>query len=188
MSASATHTGLASVADCVTLSWSNTEIWPFEIRVISAFRELNWSHVIAIWQGNSKIRLRRAAELVHTIVISHHFWASRPNGGGDRCRKLQFSEIQKPHDLDLDSGQGHINVHNTCSTTSTPSCLTLSSSNTEIWPFEVCVISTFREVWTHVIAFLEGNSKIGLGKAVDQVPHYHYQPSVLSSMQNWRRR
>jgi len=33
-----------------------------------------------------------------------------------------------------------------------------------------------------MIAFLEGNSKIGLGQAVDQ------QPSVLSSTQKWRRR
>jgi len=35
-----------------------------------------------------------------------------------------------------------------------------------------------------VIAFLEGNSKIGLRQAVVQVPYYHKQPSVLSCTQN----
>jgi len=39
-----------------------------------------------------------------------------------------------------------------------------------------------------VIGFLEGNSKIGLRQAVDQVTYYQYQPSVLSSTQKWRRR
>jgi len=39
-----------------------------------------------------------------------------------------------------------------------------------------------------VIAFLEGNSKIGLREAVDQVPDCQYQPSVLSSTRKWRRR
>ena len=29
------------------------------------------------------------------------------NDGGDRPRKVQFSEIQKPYDLDLDLGSGH---------------------------------------------------------------------------------
>jgi len=31
------------------------------------------------------------------------------------------------------------------------------------------------------IAFLERNSKIQLREAVDQVPYYDYQPSVVSS-------
>jgi len=39
-----------------------------------------------------------------------------------------------------------------------------------------------------VIAFLEGNLKIGLRQVVDQVPYYHNQPSVLSSTRKWRRR
>ena len=28
-------------------------------------------------------------------------------GGGDRVGKVQFLELQKPHDLDLDLGSGH---------------------------------------------------------------------------------
>jgi len=39
-----------------------------------------------------------------------------------------------------------------------------------------------------MIAFIEGNSKIGLRQAVVQVPYYHQQPSVLSSTQKRRRR
>jgi len=52
---------------------------------------------------------------------------------------------------------------------------------TAIWFREIIWHSTFGEVWTLVIAFLEGNSKIRLWQAVIQVPYYHHQPSVLSS-------
>ena len=57
-----------------------------------------------------------------------------------------------------------------------------------MWPFECREISTFHEVWTLVIPFLEWNSKIGLRQAADQVPYCQYQPSVLSSTRKWRRR
>jgi len=77
----------------------------------------------------------------------------------------------------------------TCTTTSMPNDLTVvSRTTTKIWLFEFYEISTFREVWTPVIAFLEGNSKIRLQEAVVQVPYYHQQPSVLSSMPKQRRR
>jgi len=66
--------------------------------------------------------------------------------------------------------------------------VTVASRSSEIWPFEFREIWTFGEVWTLVIAFLEGNSKIRLWQAVDQVPYYHYQPSVLSCTRKWRRR
>jgi len=72
-----------------------------------------------------------------------------------------------------DLGQGHISIHNIRSTTSMPNHLTVVSRTTEIWPFECREISTVREVWTLMIAFLEGNSKIGLRQAVEQVPYYH---------------
>jgi len=35
---------------------------------------------------------------------------------------------------------------------------------------------------------MKGNSKIGLQQAVEQVPYYRYQRSVLSSTRKWRRR
>jgi len=63
---------------------------------------------------------------------------------------VQFSailEFQEPRDLDLDlvSGHGHISMCNIyiglCSTTSMPDRMTLSSSNTEILPLEIRVIS-----------------------------------------------
>jgi len=99
-----------------------------------------------------------------------------------------FRKFKSPVTLTLASGQGHISMHSTCSTTSTPNHLTVASRTTEIWPFECREISTFREVWTLVIAFLEGKLKIGLRKVVDQVPYYHYQSPVLSSTRKWRRR
>jgi len=108
----------------------------------------------------------------------------------ETCSYGQLSEVQTVHDLDLDrgSGQGHTNIHSTCRTTGKPNHMTVALRSTEIWPFEFREISTFSEVWTLVIAFLKGNSKIGLRQAVDHVPQYHCQPSVLTSAQKWRRR
>jgi len=108
----------------------------------------------------------------------------------EMCIYGQLSEVQMLRDLDLDlgSGQGHINIHSMCRTTSLPKHVTVASPTTEIRPFEFCEISTIGEVWTLVIAFLGGNSKIGLRQAVDQAPHYDHRPSVLSSMPKWRRR
>jgi len=39
-----------------------------------------------------------------------------------------------------------------------------------------------------MIAFLEGNSKIGLQQGVVQVPYYHHQPWVFSSTPKRQRR
>ena len=102
------------------------------------------------------------------------------------CSYGQLSEVQML--LDLGSDQGHINIHSTCRTTSTPNHVTVASRITKIWPFEFRQTSTLDEVWTLVIAFLDGNSKIGLRQAVVQVPYYHCQQSLLSSTQKWRRR
>jgi len=45
------------------------------------------------------------------------------------------AELQKVSDLDLDFGsdKGHLNIHNTCRTTSVPNHLTVSSRTTEIY-------------------------------------------------------
>jgi len=51
-----------------------------------------------------------------------------------------------------------------------PNDVTVALRSTEIWPFEVREISTFGEIRTFVIAFLEENSKIWLRQVVDQVP------------------
>jgi len=54
---------------------------------------------------------------------------------------VQFSELQKLSDLDLGSRQ----VTSAC-TISVPDHVTVASSNTDIWPFEVRVLSTFGKV------------------------------------------
>ena len=102
------------------------------------------------------------------------------------CSYGQLSEVQMVFDPDLDlgSGQGHVNIHSTCRTTCTLNYVIVASRITEIWPFEFRQISILDEVWTLVITFLDGNSKIGLQQAVVQVPYYGHQPSVLSSRQN----
>jgi len=106
----------------------------------------------------------------------------------EMCSYGQLSEVQMLRDPDLGSGQGHVNIHSTCRTTCMLNHVTVVSRTTEIWPFEFCQILTLDEVWTLVIAFLDGNSKIGLRQAVVQFPYYGQQPSVLSSTPKWRRR
>jgi len=101
------------------------------------------------------------------MTTNHQVWAPRKSGGGDRRRNVQlwatvWTSDACDLDLDLGSGQGHISMHNTCSTTSVPNRVTVASRCCKILPFGFCEISTFGEVWTLVINFLEGNSKIGL--------------------------
>ena len=44
----------------------------------------------------------------------------------------QLSEVQMVRDLDLGSGQGHINIRSICRTTSVPNHVTVASPSTEI--------------------------------------------------------
>jgi len=108
----------------------------------------------------------------------------------EMCSYEELSEVQMLCDLDLDLGssQGHVNVHSICRTTHMPNRVTVASRTTEIWPFEFRQISTLDKVWTLMIAFLEGNSKIGLRQAVVQFQYYGHQPSALSSTPKRRRR
>jgi len=62
------------------------------------------------------------------------------------CTYGQLWEVQMLRDLDLGSGQGQINIHRTCMTTSKNNYMTVASRITEIWPFAVREISTFGEV------------------------------------------
>jgi len=97
------------------------------------------------------------------MTINHQFWAPHESGGGDRPRNVQLWATVRSSNAPW-SCQGHISMHNTSSTTCTPNHVTAASRSTEIWPFECREISTFREVWTLVIAFLEENFKIWLDK------------------------
>ena len=60
----------------------------------------------------------------------------------------QLSDVQMVRDLDLDlgSGQGHINIHSTCRSTCRPNHVTVALHSTEIWPFEFRQISILDEV------------------------------------------
>ena len=108
----------------------------------------------------------------------------------EMCSYGQFSEVQMLRDLDLDLDRVKVTstYTSTCSTTCRPKHVTVALRSTEIWPFECRQISILDEVRTLAIAFLDGNSKIGLRQAVVQVPYYGHQPSVLSSTPKWRRR
>ena len=130
------------------------------ILVISTLHELR-SHMTANWERNSEIWLRKAIPYYRnnqpSVLSSTPKWS----------RKVQLCDLQKVSHHDLGSGQRYISMRNTYRTTSTSDHVTVGSSSAEIWPFEICVIWTFREVWTHVIALLEGNSKIGLWQPVE---------------------
>ena len=54
----------------------------------------------------------------------------------EMCSYGQLSEVQMLRDLDLVSGQGHVNIHSTCRTTGMLNHVTVVSRTTEIWPFE----------------------------------------------------
>lgn len=101
-------------------------------------------------EGNSKIRQAVVQvpyyERHSSVLSSMRRW--RKEIDVEMCSYGQLSEVQMVRDLDLDLrlGQGHINIHSTCSTTSMPKHVTVASRTTEIWPFEFREISTFGEV------------------------------------------
>ena len=64
----------------------------------------------------------------------------------EMCSYGQLLEVQMLCNLDLGSGQGHVNIHSTCRTTCTPNHVTVASCTNEIWPFEYGEISTLDEV------------------------------------------
>jgi len=61
---------------------------------------------------------------------------------------VQLSEVQMVRELDLDlgSGQGHVNIHSTCRTTCLFNHVTVVSRTTEIRPFEFRQILILDEV------------------------------------------
>jgi len=65
----------------------------------------------------------------------------------EMCSYGQLSEVQMVCnlDLDLESGQGHVNIHSTCRNTCEPNHVTVTSRTTEILPFEFRQISILDE-------------------------------------------
>ena len=64
----------------------------------------------------------------------------------EMCNYGQLLEVQMLRDLDLGSGQGHVNIHSTCRTKCMLNHVTLASRTTEIWPFEFRQILILDEV------------------------------------------
>jgi len=126
-----------SVPNHLTVASRTTEIWLFEFREISTFGEV-WTLVIAFIEGNSKIGLRQAVAMSRTITIKHQFSAPRQNGG-DRPRNVQFSQLRKLRDLDLDlrSGRGFIGPHIWMRSTHTPNYMAIGKK-------------LFADVWTDI--------------------------------------
>ena len=182
-----------SLPHSLTVASRTTEIWTFELREISTFREA-WTLVIAFLERKVENRTQtscRSGPILSLSTISFELYAKvAEETDVEVCNYGQFLEVQMLRDLDLDLGsaQGHVNIHRTCSTSCTLNHVTVAKRSTEIWPFEFRQILILDEVWTLVIAFLDGNSKIGLRQAVVHVPYYGDQPSVLSSTAKWRRR
>jgi len=107
--------------------------------------------VIAFIEGNSKIWLRQTVDHVPYYDYPTVSFELRSKVAEEidveMCSYGQLLEIQMLRDLDLEWGQGHINIHNsTCRTSSLPNYVTVASRTTEIRPFEFREISTLDEV------------------------------------------
>jgi len=89
--------------------------------------------VIPVVEGNSKIGLRQAVDQVPYYQRQPSVLAEEIDL--EMCSHGQLLEVQMVRDLDLGSGQGHINIHSTGRTTSLPNRVTVASRTTEIWPF-----------------------------------------------------
>jgi len=178
-----------SVPDHLTIACSSTEIWPFEISVISTFREV-WTQRDSFLKRKFENWAPTGSRLGPVLSWSTISFELHAKMAEERdLEKCNFGKFKSPMTLTLTLDW--VKVISACTIhVGLPTCPTtwLASRSTEIWPFEFHEISTFRKVWSHVIAFLEGNSKIRLRQGVGQVPCCHYQPLVLSSMAKWRRR
>ena len=115
---------------------------------------MHWLIFLCCWLGIRK----RIQSVIRKGADGHHrqharFVAAYPQSQSQACG------LGLGLDLDLQSGQGHISMCNTYRTTSMPDRVTVASNSTVIWPFEVCIISTFREFWTHMVAFWQTKFK-----------------------------
>ena len=71
------------------------------ILVISTFSELR-SYVTANWGEIQKSGSEMLWTMSHTVKITRQLCAPHQNRGRGRGRKVQFSQLQKVNDLDLD--------------------------------------------------------------------------------------
>ena len=102
----------------------------------------------------------------------------------------QLSEVQMVRNLDLDlgSGQGHINIHSTCRTyvlAQPRDCSIMQYRNMAIWMSSNIDIA--RSLNSHD-SFSRWKFKNRAPTSCSPGPYYGYQPAVLSSTPKWRRR
>ena len=97
-------------------------------------------------------QMRHISTASPTAILRHfrtnYTKTKKPRKGADghrrqHARLRQFSEVQKPRDLDVDLGSG---AHSTYRTTNWHNRVTVVSRSTKIRPFDFRDISTFREV------------------------------------------
>jgi len=106
------------------------------------------THLAIFMSFNEQQQLSTSFSVLRRLGDRKAIWATK-----NLCHLFQkvLSQNKGPkrgwrsslHDLDLGLSQSHISMHNTYRTTSTPDHVTLGSSNTDIWPLESPVISTF---------------------------------------------
>ena len=130
-----------STPNHVTVASRITEIWPFE-------RSLNShdSFPRRKFENRPLISCRSGPTLsLPTISFEIHAKVAEEIDL-EMCSYGQLSEVQMLHDLDLGSGQGHVNIHSVCRSTCVLNHVTVLSRTTEIWPFEFCQILILDEV------------------------------------------
>ena len=135
----------------MTVALHTTEIWPFEFRQMSTFeRSLNSRDSFPRWKCKNRAPTSCSpGPILWRITISFELHAEMAEEIDlEMCSYGQLSEVQMLRDLDLDleSGQGHVNIHSTCRTTCMLNHVTVVSRTTEIWPFEFRQILILDEV------------------------------------------
>jgi len=102
-----------SMPNHVNIALRTTEIWPFEFREISNSRDSF---------PRRKFKNRAPTSCSPGPILSTSAISFELQGGGDRRRKVQSSQLRKLRDLDLDlrSGQGRTDAHMWSRSTRTP--------------------------------------------------------------------
>ena len=137
----------------MTVAVRSTEIRSFECRqiYIDIGRSLNSHDSFPRWKFKNRAPTSSSpGRILWPPTISFELHAEMAEEIDlEMCSYGQLSEVQMIRDLDLDleSGQGHVNIHSACRTTCMlTNHVTVVSRTTEIWPFEFRQILILDEV------------------------------------------